>query len=176
MINEKYIAKADEELTDMPEKDFSDYLRKIQKHQPLMSSYVMAMGDIFEEEEEYFNKYIYYYTLIHRAYTTRFRYFPTIDHPVINRVEERDEKELSALVDVNEDALEQTILDWIKKHPQKALLSFFYDDLYGMEDEEFDDIGEELDSQIFFLLITITNIYEEALVESQKKREKGRKK
>ena len=171
MINEKYIKQAEEELTDMPEKDFSEYLKSISKKQPAMAGYVMAMGDIFEDEEEYFNKYIFYYTLVHRAYTSRFRYFPEIKPQVINEVEDRDEKELSELVDAAPEEVENRILEWIKKHPQKALLSFFYDDIFGME-EEFDDIGEELDSQIFFMLITIVNIYEESLVRSQKEREK----
>ncbi len=167
MINEKYIKRAEEKLTDMDEKDFNAYLKKISKEQQTMIGYVMAMGDIFEDEEEYFNKYVFYYALVHRAYTSRFRHFPTIDNTVIDEIEERDEKELSALIDVDEEQLEETMIAWIKAHPQKALLSFFYDDLFGMEDE-FDDIGEELDSQIFFLLVSIVNIYEESLVRSQK--------
>jgi len=167
MINEKFIKQAEEKLTDMDEKDFNAYLKKISKEQQTMIGYVMAMGDIFEDEEEYFNKYVFYYTLVHKAYTNRFRHFPTIDNTVIDEIEERDEKELSALIDVDEEQLEETMISWIKSHPQKALLSFFYDDLFGME-EDFDDIGEELDSQIFFLLVSIVNIYEESLVRSQK--------
>ena len=167
MINEKYIKQAEEYLTDMEEKDFNLFLKKTSKQQQIMVGYVMAMGDIFEDEEEYFNKYIFYYAMVHRAYTNRFRSFPTIDNKVIDEIEERDEKELSELIDVDEEQLENTMIAWIKAHPQKALLSFFYDDLFGMEDE-FDDLGEELDSQIFFLLISIVNIYEESLVRSQK--------
>ncbi|RUA27775.1 MAG: hypothetical protein DSY76_05030 [Bacteroidetes bacterium] len=169
MINEEFIKRAEEKLTDMAEGDFNKYLKRISKEQPIMVGYVMAMGDIFEDEEEYFNKYVFYYTLIHRAYNTRFRAFPKIDNSIIDEIEERDEEELSALIDVDEEKLEETMISWIKAHPQKALLSFFYDDLFGTEDE-FDDLGEELDSQIFFLLVTIVNIYEEALVRSQKKR------
>jgi len=171
MINENYIKQAEEELTDMDEKMFNTYLKRISKEQQIMIGYVMAMGDIFEDEEEYFNKYVFYYTLVHRAYTERFRHFPVIDNKIIDKVEERDEKELSALIDVDEEVLEQTMIDWIKKHPQKALLSYFYDDLFGME-EDFDDMGEELDSQIFFLLVSIVNIYEESLVRSQKEFDK----
>ena len=167
MINEKFIKQAEEKLTDMDEKDFNNYLKKISKEQQIMIGYVMAMGDIFEEEEEYFNKYVFYYTLVHKSYTNRFRSFPVIDNKVIDEIEERDEKELSNLIDVDEEQLEETMIAWIKAHPQKALLSFFYDDLFGMEDD-FDDIGEELDSQIFFLLVSIVNIYEESLVRSQK--------
>lgn len=168
MINEEYIKQADEDLQEMPEKEFNDYLKEVSKQQQTMISYIMAMGDIFEEEEEYFNKYIFYYTLVHRAYTSRFRNFPVIVNKTIDKIEDRDEEELSKLVDVEETQLEETLILWIKKHPQKALLSFLYDDLYGMDDEEFDDLGEELDSQIFFLMISIINIYEESLVISQK--------
>jgi len=173
MINEEIIKRAEEKLTDMNEDDFSKYLKRISKEQQAMVGYVMAMGDIFEDEEEYFNKYIFYYAMVHRAYNTRFRAFPKIDNSIIDEIEERDEKELSALIDVDEEQLEATIISWIKDHPQKALLSFFYDDLFGMDDD-FDDIGEELDSQIFFLLVSIVNIYEEALVRSQKERIKSK--
>jgi len=167
MINEEFIKRAEDKLTDMSENDFTKYLKKVSKEQQVMIGYVMAMGDIFEDEEEYFNKYIFYYTLVHRAYTTRFRSYPIIESAIIDEIEERDEKELSSLIDVDEEQLEETMIGWIKAHPQKALLSFFYDDLFGME-EDFDDIGEELDSQIFFLLVSIINIYEESLVRSQK--------
>ena len=167
MINETYIKQAEEELTDMEEKDFNAYLKQVSKQQQTMVGYIMAMGDIFEDEEEYFNKYVFYYSIIHRAYTNRFRRFPIIENTIIDEIEERDEKELTALIDVDEEQLENTMIAWIKAHPQKALLSFFYDDLFGMEDE-FDDLGEELDSQIFFLLVSIVNMYEEALVRSQK--------
>jgi len=169
MINERFIKRAEEKLTEMDEKDFNLFLKKTAKQQQTMVGYVMAMGDIFEDEEEYFNKYVFYYAMVHHAYTHRFRNFPIIDNTIIEEIEERDEKELSTLIDVDEDQLEQTMISWIKAHPQKALLSFFYDDLFSMEDD-FDDIGEELDSQIFFLLVSIVNIYEEALVRSQKER------
>lgn len=167
MINEKYIKQAEEELTDMEEKDFNLFLKKTSKQQQVMVGYVMAMGDIFEDEEEFFNKYVFYYAMVHRAYTSRFRQFPLIDNEIIDEIEERDEQELSNLIDVDEEHLEETMISWIKEHPQKALLSFFYDDIFGMEDD-FDDIGEELDSQIFFLLVSIVNIYEEALIRNQK--------
>jgi hypothetical protein len=172
MINEKYIKQAEEALTDMPDKDFADYLKLINRKQPAMAAYVMAMGDIFEDEDEYFNKYIFYYAIIHKSYTSRFRYFPEIKAETINRIEERDEQELSELVDAEPEELENRILEWIKKHPQKALLSFFYDDLFASEDDDFDDIGEELDSQIFFMLISIVNIYEESLVMNQQQNTK----
>jgi hypothetical protein len=41
-------------------------------------------------------------------------------------------------------------------------------DLFENNEDDYDDITLELDNQIFFLLITIVNIYEESLINSQK--------
>ena len=47
------------------------------------------------------------------------------------------------------------------------MIDFITMDLFENDDEHYDDISIGLDNEMFFLLFTIINIYEESLVLSQ---------
>ena len=168
MIREEIIERADDYLEKISEKDLEKYMKQVSSDQQAMVNYVNTMADVFEDEEEYYNKFIYFYLLIHRSYTNRFRFFPTISNNIIDKVEETDQKLFDSLMEKGEENFDKEFENLLKKHPQKMLIDFITMDLYENDIEQYDDNSLDLDNQIFFLLYTVINIYEESLVESQK--------
>jgi len=168
MIKEEIIRKADEYLEKISESDLEKYQKTISKDQKDITDYVLSMGDVFEEEEEYYNKFIYFFMLIHRSYANRFRFFPIINKETILKIEEEDQTLFAELSNRGDDEFEKEFENIIKSHPQKVLIDFITMDLFENDDEHYDDISLGLDNEMFFLLFTIVNIYEESLVHSQK--------
>lgn len=171
MIKEDIIQRADEYLQKVSESDIAKYQADISKTQEVMVNYTLAMSDVFEDEDEYFNKFIYFFLLIHRSYSNRFRFFPAITKETILEVEEEDQNNLKLLMEKGEDLFEEEFEKMIHKHPQRLLIDFITMDLFEASEDDYDDISLDLDNQIFFLLITIVNIYEKSLVASQKEAE-----
>ncbi len=171
MIKEDIIQRADEYLQKVSESDIAKYQADISKTQEVMVNYTLAMSDVFEDEDEYFNKFIYFFLLIHRSYSNRFRFFPVITKETILEVEEEDQNNIKLLMEKGEDGFEDEFEKMIHQHPQRLLIDFITMDLFEASEEDYDDISLELDNQIFFLLITIVNIYEKSLVSSQKEAE-----
>lgn len=168
MIKEDIIRKADEYLQKLGDADIEKYQKNIGKEQLNMVDYVISMGDVFEDEDEYYNKFIYFYMLVHRSYANRFRFFPEITKETILKIEERDQNEFELLSDLDEDEFEKAFDESIKGHPQRTMIDFITLELFENDEENYDDISIEFDNQIFFLILTIINIYEESLVTSQK--------
>jgi hypothetical protein len=168
MIKEDIIQRADEYLQKLTETSLKKYLDEIAQTQEFAIVYVQTMGDIFEDAEEYFDKYIYFFLLIHRSYTNRFRFFPKISMETIEKIEEENNNFFDKLSTKNDEEFESEMESYLSKHPQKTLIDFITLDLFESDEEAYDNIGLELDNQIFFLLITLINIYEESLINSQK--------
>ncbi len=168
MIKEDIIRKADEYLQKLGDGGIEKYQKNIGKEQKNMVDYVISMGDVFEDEDEYYNKFIYFYMLVHRSYSNRFRFFPEITKETILATEERDQNEFELLSDLDEEAFEKAFDDSLKSHSQRTMIDFITLELFENDEENYDDISIELDNQIFFLILTIINIYEESLVSSQK--------
>jgi len=175
MIKEEIIQRADEYLQKLSDSDIEKYQKTISKEQKNMADYVMSMGDVFEDEDEYYNKFLYFFMLVHRSYTNRFRFFPEISKELILAVEDRDQQVMEDLSELSEEDFEQAFDATIKGHPQKMMIDFITLDLFEGDEDQYDDISLELDNQIFFLIITVINIYEESLVESQKTKEEDPK-
>lgn len=167
MIKEDIIRRADEYLEKISESDLEKYQKTISKDQKVIIDYVLSMSDVFEDEDEYYNKYIYFFMLIHRSYTNRFRFFPQITKDIILRIEEKDQQLFAELSEKDDADFEKELESIIKSHPQKTLIDFITMDLFENDDEHYDDISIGLDNEMFFLLFTIINIYEESLVLSQ---------
>ncbi len=168
MIKEDIIRKADEHLQKLGEADIEKYQKNISKEQKNMVDYVISMGDVFEDEDEYFNKFLYFYMLVHRSYSNRFRFFPEISKETILATEDHDQTELEKLSDLDEEEFEKAFDLILKSHPQRTMIDFITLDLFENDEENYDDISIDLDNQIFFLILTIINIYEASLVSSQK--------
>jgi len=168
MIKEEIIQRADEYLQKINEAELAKYMKQISKDQDTMVEYVNTMGDVFEEEEEFYNKFIFFFMLIHRSYTNRFRFFPKITKETILRIEEKDQEFVNNLLEKYGDDFDDEFEKYLLKHPQRMLIDFITMDLFENNEDDYDDITLELDNQIFFLLITIVNIYEDSLVNSQK--------
>ncbi len=166
MIKEDIIQRADEYLQKLTESSLKKYLDEVEQMQEHIIVYVQTMGDIFEDAEEYFDKYIYFFLLIHRSYTNRFRFFPKITMETIERIEEENNTFFDELSSNNVD-FDDKMEAYLSKHPQRTLIDFITLDLFESEEDAYDDISLELDNQIFFLLLTLINIYEESLVASQ---------
>jgi len=175
MIKEEIIQRADEHLQKLSDSDIEKYQKTISKEQKNMADYVMSMGDVFEDEDEYYNKFLYFFMLVHRSYANRFRFFPEISKELILAVEDRDQQVMEDLSELSEEDFEQAFDATIKGHPQKMMIDFITLDLFEGDEDQYDDISLELDNQIFFLIITVINIYEESLVESQKTKEEDPK-
>ncbi len=173
MIKEEIIQRADEFLQNTSDAALNKYMNEVSSAQGDMVSYVLAMGEILDDEE-YFNKYIYFYLLVHRAYTNRFRFFPKLNSEIIRQIEDNNQQFFTELLDKEPEVFEKEMEDYIRKHPQKLLIDFITLDLFESEESSYDDIGLQMDNQIFFLLLTIINIYEQSLVESQKDMDKDK--
>jgi hypothetical protein len=167
MIKEEIIQRADEYLEKISEAEMNAYMKQVAKDQEAMMSYVMSMADVFEEEDLFFDKFIFFFLLVHRSYTNRFRFFPSIDSQIIIKIEERDQSLLEKMMSKGEDEFEAEFEALIHQHPQRTLLDFITLDLFEANETEYDDLTLDLDNQIFFLIFTIVNIYEECLVNSQ---------
>ncbi len=168
MIKEDIIQRADEHLQKINEAELSKYMKQISKEQDTMVEYINTMGDILEEEEDFFNKFIYFFMLIHRSYTNRFRFFPKITKETILRIEEKDQEYVNMLLAKYGEDFDDEFEKYLHKHPQRVLIDFITMDLFENSEDDYDDITLELDNQVFFLLITIINIYEDSLINSQK--------
>ncbi|RLD42332.1 MAG: hypothetical protein DRI86_11835 [Bacteroidetes bacterium] len=168
MIKEEIIQRADEYLQKLSDSDIEKYLRTISKEQKNIVDYVMSMGDIFEDEDEFFNKFLFFFMLVHRSYTNRFRFLPEITKDIILTIEERDQKMMDEMQDMDSEIFEQEFDELIKSHPQRMMIDFITLDLFESDEEQYDDNRQDLDNIIFFLMFTIINIYEESLVLSQK--------
>lgn len=168
MIKEEIIQRADEYLQKLTETSLKKYFTEIAANQEFIVVYVQTMGDVFEDSEDYFDKYIYFFLLIHRSYSNRFRFFPKISMKTITKVEDEDDAFFSKLSKLSEEEFDNEMESYINKHPQKTLIDFITMDLFENDENAYDDISLDLDNQIFFLLITLINIYEESLVQSQK--------
>jgi len=168
MIKEEIIQRADEYLQKLTEASLKKYLDEVAQTQEFITVYVQTMGDIFEDAEDYFDKYIYFYLLVHRSYTNRFRFFPKITLETITKIEDENDKFFSQMFSKPEEVFEDEMEDYLSKHPQKVMIDFITLDLFESDEDAYDNISLELDNQIFFLLITLINIYEESLVQSQK--------
>lgn len=167
MIKEEIIQKADEYLQKISESDMEKYMKQVSKEQQVMVDYVTAMGDVFEDEDDHYNKFIYFFLLVHRSYSNRFRFFPIINSETISRIEEEDQKALELFMGKEEADFEKEFEAMLRKHPQKMMIDFITLDLFEANEADYDDISLDLDNQIFFILITIINIYEASLVGSQ---------
>jgi hypothetical protein len=86
----------------------------------------------------------------------------------IEKIEEENNNFFDKLSTKNDEEFESEMESYLSKHPQKTLIDFITLDLFESDEEAYDNIGLELDNQIFFLLITLINIYEESLINSQK--------
>ena len=168
MIKEDIIQRADEYLQKISDSGLKKYIEEVGKYQEFIFVYVQTMGDIFEDEQDYFDKYIYFFLLIHRSYTNRFRFFPKISMEIIEKIEEENNIFFNELSSKGDEDFDNAMESYLEKHPQKTLLDFITLDLFESDENAYDDISLELDTQIFFLLITLVNIYEESLIESQK--------
>ncbi|MCK5847316.1 MAG: hypothetical protein KAG84_07750 [Bacteroidales bacterium] len=168
MIKEEIIQRADEYLQKLSDSDLEKYQKTISKEQKHIVDYVLSMGDVFEDEDEFFNKYLFFFMLVHRSYANRFRFFPEISKNTILSIEEKDQKMFEEFQEMNPDDFEKEFDEVIKSHPQRMLIDFITLDLYESEDEQYDDIRQDLDNSIFFIIYTIINIYEDSLVNSQK--------
>lgn len=169
MIKEEIIHKADQYLENISEAEMDKYMKRVSKDQQEMVTYVNTMSDIFDDEDDFFNKFIYFFLLVHRSYTNRFRFFPIITKECIMKIEEEDQKQFDIMIAKGEEEFDIEFENMLRKHPQRVLIDYITMDLFEANDENYDDINLELDNQIFFLLITIINIYERSLVESQAK-------
>ena len=168
MIKEEIIQRADEYLQKLSDTDIAKYQKTISKEQKQMVDYVISMGDVFEDEDEYFNKFLYFFMLVHRSYSNRFRFFPEITKETILAIEDRDQEILESLSELNDEDFEKAFDLTMKGHPQKMMIDFITLDLFESDEEQYDDNRQDLDNIIFFLIFTIINIYEESLVLSQK--------
>ncbi len=168
MIKEEIIQRADEYLQKLSDSDIEKYQRTISKEQKNIVDYVMSMGDIFEDEDEFFNKFLFFFMLVHRSYTNRFRFLPEITKDIILTIEERDQKIMDEMQEMDPEIFEQEFDELIKSHPQRMMIDFITLDLFESDEEQYDDNRQDLDNIIFFLIFTIINIYEESLVLSQK--------
>ena len=168
MIKEEIIQRADEYLQKLSDSDIDKYQKTISKEQNNMVDYVMSMGDIFEDEDEFFNKFLFFFMLVHRSYTNRFRFFPEISKNTIHTIEEIDQQMMEEMENLGEEGQEEFLDEIIKSHPQRMMIDFITLDLFESNEEQYDDIRQDHDNNIFFLIITIINIYEESLVTSQK--------
>ncbi len=168
MIKEEIIQRADEYLQKLSDSDIEKYQRTISKEQKNIVDYVMSMGDIFEDEDEFFNKFLFFFMIVHRSYTNRFRFLPEITKDIILTIEERDQKIMDEMQEMNPEIFEQEFDELIKSHPQRMMIDFITLDLFESDEEQYDDNRQDLDNIIFFLIFTIINIYEESLVLSQK--------
>jgi len=168
MIKEEIIQRADEYLQKTSEADLSKYMKEVSKDQGTMVEYINTMGDVLEDEEEFYNKFIYFFLLIHRSFTNRFRFFPKISKETILRIEEKDQVLVNEIIESSGDNFDDEFEKYLHKHPQRVLIDFITMDLFENNEDDYDDITLELDNQIFFLLITIVNIYEDSLINRQK--------
>lgn len=168
MIKEEIIIRADDYLQRLNEADVEKYHRTISKDQKNIVDYVISMGDVFEDEDEYYNKYLYFFMLVHRSYFNRFRFFPEITKETILAIEDMDQRELEKMSELDDEEFEKAFDLKLKSHPQKTMIDFITLDLFENDKENYDDISIDLDNQIFFLILTIINIYEASLVSSQK--------
>jgi len=168
MIKEEIIQRADEYLQKISEADMQKYMKEVSKEQDTMIGYINSMSDVFEDEDEFYNKFIFFFLLIHRSYTNRFRFFPKITKETILKIEDKDQDFVNNLLEKYGDDFDDEFEKYLIKHPQRMLIDFITMDLFENNEDDYDDITLELDNQIFFLLITIVNIYEESLINSQK--------
>ncbi len=167
MIKEEIILKADEFLQELNEKAFEDLQAQVAKTQPHIVDYVLSMSDLFDDEEEYFNKFYYFFMLIHRSFSNRFRFLPQISKEQISKTEEQDQAWFLKISELAPEESEEELELMIKKHPQRVMIDFITLELFESDVDSYDDIRLEMDNQIFFLLISIINIYELALTQSQ---------
>jgi predicted class III extradiol MEMO1 family dioxygenase len=168
MIKEEIIQRADEYLQKISEADMQKYMKEVSKEQDTMIGYINSMSDVFEDEDEFYNKFIFFFLLIHRSYTNRFRFFPKITKETILKIEDKDQDFVNNLLEKYGDDFDDEFEKYLIKHPQRMLIDFITMDLFENNEDDYDDITLELDNQIFFLLITVINIYEDSLIESQK--------
>jgi len=168
MIKEEIIQRADEYLQKISEADMQKYMKEVSKEQDTMIGYINSMSDVFEDEDEFYNKFIFFFLLIHRSFTNRFRFFPKISKDTILKIEDKDQAFVNSLFEKYGDNFDDEFEKYLHKHPQRVLIDFITMDLYENNEDDYDDITLELDNQIFFLLVTVVNIYEDSLIESQK--------
>ncbi|RLD41649.1 MAG: hypothetical protein DRI86_13020, partial [Bacteroidetes bacterium] len=140
MIKEEIIQRADEYLQKINESELAKYMKQISKDQDTMVEYVNTMSDVFEEEEEFYNKYIFFFMLIHRSYTNRFRFFPKISKETILKVEEKDQNLINDLIAKYEDDFDDEFEKYLLKHPQRMLIDFITMDLFENNEDDYDDI------------------------------------
>lgn len=167
-IDKETILKAKEKVDSFDDNSLNNYIKKLFAFQPAMGVYMGEIEAVFEDASDYYEKYLYYVAVINMAYKYSVDFIPEISSDLIEKWEEINLDFLDNLADKSEEEQEKLSLDLINNHNQVELLSFIHNELFEEEDEEFDDEMIEYDSQVFWLLKSFVDIYDDNLIESEK--------
>jgi hypothetical protein len=167
-IDKETILKAKEKVDSFDDDSLNNYIKKLFAFQPAMGVYMGEIEAVFEDASDYYEKYLYYVAVINMAYKYSVDFIPEISSDLIEKWEEINLEFLDNLADKSEEEQEKLSLDLINNHNQVDLLTFIHNELFEDEDEEFDDEMIEYDSQVFWLLKSFIDIYDDNLIESEK--------
>lgn len=159
------IEKAKQKVDSFDENSLNNYTKKLFAFQPALGVYIGQVEDVFEDAEEYFEKYLYYVAIVNMAYKYTFDFIPEIQSELIEKWEEKNLDFLDKLAEKSPEEQEEQSLEHINSHNQVDLLTFLHNDIFD-DEEEFDDEMLEYDSQIFWLLKSFIDIYDDIIISS----------
>lgn len=166
-IDKETALKAKTKVDSFDDSSLNNYLKKLFAFQPSLGLYVEDIEEVFEDETDYFEKYQYYIAILNMAYKYSVDFIPEIKSDLIEKWEEFNLDFLNDIAEKDEEEQDELSLQLINNHNQAELLSFIHEDLFEADEDEYDDKMIEYDSQIFWLLKTIVDIYDDNIFSNE---------
>lgn len=156
------IQKAEEKIKNFSEKEFQTYLQKIESAQPDFFEYLDYLLEVFDDREDFQEKFVFYFAVLNLSYKNSYEFIPAFKKEWIMKVEEANMTTMERLSELEGDEQDKQAEGQIENHFQITILEYFENDLFD-EKEEYDDEMLELDTQIFWMMKGLADLYDFAL-------------
>ena len=161
-IKQSQIEKAEEKIKNFSEKEFQTYLQKIESAQPDFFEYLDYLLEVFDDREDFQEKFIFYLAVLNLSYKNAYEFIPAFDKQWIMEVEEKNMAVMESLSELEGEEQDEMAEKQIADHFQITMLEYLENDLFD-EKEEYDDEMLELDTQIFWMMKGLIDLYDLAL-------------
>jgi hypothetical protein len=161
-IKQSQIEKAEEKIRNFSQKEFQTYLQKIESAQPDFFEYIDYLLEVFDDREDFQEKFIYYFAVLNLSYKNAYDFIPAFDKEWIMEVEDKNLAFMEGLSELEEAEQDLQAEQEIADHFQITVLEYLENELFD-EKEDYDDEMLEFDTQIFWMMKGLIDLYDFAL-------------